>query len=491
MGLMRFRVYPAQRITDELVQQASLSGIDRVSWPVRASVEGDELLLQRLASDSANLQIPWPVEGYGTVVLTSGTLMESEQPYLLPLELARGTIVQVRNQLSDWQVMGLTVPGPVTAALAEAGRRFSWAVVSQDDLAASAEHSEAAICAALTAGDALSAAYADQALTVRRRVGGKLASSLGADLGTTLLDTATARRFLMTFQAAQAPLCWRDIEAKQGQYAWTISDKQIQWCRNHKLKVLAGPLLSLDRHALPDWLYLFGDDFDSLMDFVSVLVRTAVERYRGSVDGWICAGRINGAEAFGLSDQKRLRLVARTIELVRALDRHTPALVSFDRPWAEYMRQRESDFPPLHFADALVRADIGLSGLMLDINVGWLPDGTLLRHAVDFSRQLDTWTMLGLPLWVSLSSPGGNGEDPLARHRESAAAENWTPAAQQAWAARFVPLALAKPAVHGVLWNQLRDAHPHDFPHGGLVDAAGKPKPSLGTLAAIRQTYLM
>ena len=110
MGLMRFRVFPTERITEEMVQQAYLSGIDRVSWPVRTSVEGGELVLQRSVSDSANLQVPWPVEGYGRLTLASGSLMERPEPYLLPLEIARGMIVQVRNQLSEWQVIGLTVP---------------------------------------------------------------------------------------------------------------------------------------------------------------------------------------------------------------------------------------------------------------------------------------------------------------------------------------------------------------------------------------------
>ena len=66
----------------------------------------------------------------------------------------------------------------------------------------------------------------------------------------------------------------------------------------------------------------------------------------------------------------------------------------------------------------------------------------------------------------------------------------WTAAGQQAFAARFVPLALAKPIVQGVLWNQLRNNQPHDFPHGGLLDARGKAKPALNTLAAIRKAYL-
>ena len=76
MGLMRFRVFPTERITEEMVQQAYLSGIDRMSWPVWGAIEGGDLLLQRSVSDSANLHVPWPVEGYGPLTLTSGSLIE-------------------------------------------------------------------------------------------------------------------------------------------------------------------------------------------------------------------------------------------------------------------------------------------------------------------------------------------------------------------------------------------------------------------------------
>jgi hypothetical protein len=48
-------------------------------------------------------------------------------------------------------------------------------------------------------------------------------------------------------------------------------------------------------------------------------------------------------------------------------------------------------------------------------------------------------------------------------------------------------LALAKPAVRGVIWNQLCDSQPHDFPHGGLFDAGNQAKPALRKLASIRQ----
>ena len=93
-------------------------------------------------------------------------------------------------------------------------------------------------------------------------------------------------------------------------------------------------------------------------------------------------------------------------------------------------------------------------------------------------------------MWLSLSAPSAEHDDPLAQRKTAVASGSWTSLAQQRWAARFVPLALAKPSVRGVVWNQLRDSLPHDFPHGGLFDAERQAKPALRTLAAIRQKHL-
>ena len=52
-----------------------------------------------------------------------------------------------------------------------------------------------------------------------------------------------------------------------------------------------------------------------------------------------------------------------------------------------------------------------------------------------------------------------------------------------------VPMLLAKPAVQGIFWNQLADNFPHDFPHGGLIDAAGNPKPAIDALRKLRRQF--
>jgi hypothetical protein len=41
-----------------------------------------------------------------------------------------------------------------------------------------------------------------------------------------------------------------------------------------------------------------------------------------------------------------------------------------------------------------------------------------------------------------------------------------------------------------VFWNQMRDDVPHDFPHGGLFDAQGLPKPALEAIIELRTKLL-
>jgi hypothetical protein len=338
--------------------------------------------------------------------------------------------------------------------------------------------------------DLLATCYADQVLAVRQRTSPKLPTLLGADLGVSMLDDQTASQVEQTFNAATVPLVWRTIETTEGNYRWDVPDKQIEWCRARGLRVCGGPVLQFDEQSFPDWLALYEDDFESLFSFASEFVEAAIYRYRDQVDVWQCAGRINSADLASLSEEVRVRLAARAIELSRALDPKTPVLVSFDQPWAEYLSRHEMDFPPLHFADTLVRANLGLTGVALEINFGYHPGGTLSRDPLEFSRQLDYWSLLGVPLFVTLCVPSSSEEDPLARRRTRLPPGTWTAKGQAAWVARYVPLLLAKPYLHGLFWNQLHDSEPHDFPYGGLFDLERRAKPTLAQLASIRQTHL-
>ena len=493
MGSMRFVVPRRDRLAPDAVERAYFAGLDDVPWQSRVQWTEEGLVLRRDEPDSGNFHIPWRVTGHGELVLSTGSLMEREQPYHLPLEIARGTLNRLRNQIALWQPAGLALSEEVTDDLAIARQNLGRAATShQQDALGADEFAEQSLVASLSAMNRLSSTYSDQALSIRQQQGAQVLTLLGINLGCSLLKEHVLKQIVTSFNAAAVPLVWREIEGHEGRQVWSLCDRQIEWCRSQGMKICAGPLLELDRWSLPDWLYLWEGDDESLYSFVAGHVRAVVERYRGKVHLWNCASRLNVGDVLGLSEEQRLRLAVLAVETVKQADPRTPIVISIDQPWAEFMSQQATDLSPIYFADALVRADLGLAGIALELNVGYYPEGTQPRDLLDISRHLDRWACLGLPLLVYLTVPSSSGRDPAAR-LTATPMNYWaggpTSASQAEWASQFLPLLLAKQPVQGVFWNQLLDSKPHDYAHGGLFDAQDQPKAAIEVLAAIKQKY--
>src|SRR3989442_2829888 len=108
--------------------------------------------------------------------------------------------------------------------------------------------------------------------------------------------------------------------------------------------------------------------------------------------------------------------------------------------------------------------------------------GSYCRGLLDASRLIDMYTLLGVPLRITLGYPSSAENDPLADAELRVGAGRWrqgfTPEVQAQWAAQFTGLALCKPSVRAIHWAQLSDNAAHLFPNCGLSDAAGQPKPS-------------
>jgi GH35 family endo-1,4-beta-xylanase len=426
------------------------------------------------------------------MLLGTATLMERDEPYVLEVELARGMVNVLRTQLAQWEMIGLEIPKGLAAGVLEATVEFARAATMQTDPRSAAEWAQRSLATTVIMMARLADEYARQALH-QRRLQKPISSWFGVHLGHHLPRANVARQLMSTFNMVSVPLSWRSIEALEGRRNWQDADAQIDWAHSAGLRICAGPILELDDRGVPDWTYLWESDSESLFAFMLEHIRAVVERYRGKVHLWQVASRMTHGHALGLNEEARLQVAARAVTALRQLDPTTPLVVTFDQPWAEYLATEQLDLAPLNFADALVRADLGLSGIGLEINLGYHPDGSLHRGPLAISRLIDTWSLLELPLLVALTSPSSAAVDPNSNGKVqvlTSQADDVTPDSQRDWINRYVPLILAKGAVQVVLWNQLSDAAPHHYPHSGLFDAAEKPKPALDALRKIREKYL-
>ncbi len=492
MGQMRFVIPLPERLVPDAAQQAYLASQEGTPWECATTLSGNALAIERETRESGYLYFPWNVPGRGVVMLNSGSLMERASAYHLPVELARGTVNRLRNQVSLWETAGMVLPAELEPLIHRATAAFARAATGQGNPVAACEPADEAIRLGLDASDLLTHDYARQVIDIRRSQQQPLGTLLGARLQTAP-DADFGGKFLATFNTALVSPVWHDLEPKMGKFQWDALDAQVQWCREANLRVCFGPLLQFDRHLLPDWLFL-DEEFEEVQLSAVQFIDAVVKRYRGKVQLWHAAARLNLEGAFQFTEEQRLRLVVEAVDRVRSLDAKTPMILSFDQPWGEYIIRQDQELTPLHFADTLVRGELGLAGIGLEMNLGYWPGGTLPRDALEVSRQLDRWSQLGVPLVVFVSIPSSGGPDPRAQHTTRVVpgliAGGVSLQSQQAMLNSLMPLLLAKQSVQAVIWNHWRDDVPHEFPHSGLCDAKGKPKPALQSLASLRKDLL-
>jgi hypothetical protein len=498
MGVMRFAIHPSS-LTDDWpeLHRAYVRGFDGRVHPTRVELQGNELACRRQTADSGKLFVTLPVPGFGRPMVGTCSLPEREQPYLLMVELARGKLARLRDQHAAWQQAGMSISDEFHHRLQVAQRLFSEAASQQGQPERASDTARKVLELAHQAADLLCENYIAQRLAVRRARTARLPASLGCGLGHGRPDPPWEAAFVEAFNAACVPLEWRCVEPHEGEYHWDRCDAQVEWCERHKLLTTVGPLLDLAPAGMPEWLWQWEHDFLNLQSFVCDFVETALSRYASRVRFWEVSARGNTGGALALSEENRLQLVARTLDVARQVDQDNHLLIRVDQPWGGYQARGQHRLSPMQFVDTLIRSGAALSGVNLEVAVGYTPRGTAPRDRFDFSQLIDQWSCLQIPLYVTLAYPSSGGEDPHARPDlevertppDDADGPAWTDDRQAEFVERFVPMLMAKQSVAGIFWSHAGDAAPHDYPNAGLLRPDGSPKPALDRLIRYRHEF--
>jgi hypothetical protein len=476
----------------ELSRACVAGGPDSMPWPTRVKIESGRLTVQRDVEESGFLVVPWEVNGSGLLMGTTATLMERPLAYHLPVELARGKVNQLRCQAADWQAGGLQIHPDLEQNIRKVGVHFGQAATEQ-----SAEHQFGRARAVLElshqAAEALTQQYVAQVFKVRH----EREPRLSADLGCRLVGRVPLERLdelSASCNSVCIPFSWSAIEPGEGSYSCQHIDSLLSWAESKGLAVTAGPVIDFSGPQLPDWLWLYERDIQSLRKFMATYLANMLKRYRRRIRRWQLTSASNGAAILSLGEEELLWLTVNMVQVARQIDPELELVVGISQPWGEYMAVEERSHSPFIFADTLVRSELNLSALDLEIVMGVTPRGSYCRDLLDTSRLLDLYALLGVPLRVTLGFPSGNAADANAEPELKVGAGRWhsqySASIQAEWATSFTSLALCKPYVQAVHWTQFSDETAHLFPHCGLLDTQGRAKPSLRQLQILREAHL-
>jgi hypothetical protein len=477
----------------ELERACICGGQDNMPFLTEVSLEPGKLRLSRQEDESGQALAPWPVDGTGTVLTSTATLIERPQPYPLVLELARGKVNQLRNQAADWLMGGLNMPPSLPGAIHEATLTFGRAAARAPS-AESSQLAHAALAQAYAAADQLVGAYIHQVFQVRHQRQAKLDTTLGVRLEAAPPDGPPADALAGACNTICLPVTWAAVEPAEAEFHWDQPDQQLDWAITAGYHVVGGPLIDCAAGRLPNWLWLWEKDLASISSFMCDFVETAVRRYKGRIRTWQLTAGSNANTLLGLGEEEMLWLTVRLAEAARQSDPTIELVIGVAQPWGDYLASQVRSHSPFVFADTLIRSGLNLAALDLELVMGVRPRGSYCRDLLDASRMMDLYSLLGLPLQITMALPSSEDVDEKASAEMSVEAGRWrggfTPETQAEWAAAFGKLVLCKPSVRSVLWSHLSDAEPHLFPWCGLVDANGQPKPALAKLAELRGTHL-
>ncbi len=495
MGVMKFRLpsnEPTRRAPD--YRKAYITGLDRTPGRLAVELRNGLMTCARESTESGRLFVPWPIDGFGMPLVGTATLAERPAPYVLSVELARGKLNDVRNQLSDWLQLGLRSTPQLEQSLAEAQKAFVVAATSSDRAEECAQAAQASLDAASRAGDLLLDAYTSQILQSRLASTSRLPTHLGCMVDETPQKVTSALDWASTFNTVHVNVPWKEIARAEGQYRWDQLDSLLSWGRRSGLAVEVGPLIEFRYGTIPDWVSLWEGDCETISGLVADFVQQTVQRYRGRVPLWHLVHRPASGDILGLTEEEQIRITARAIQVARQADPTAQLSIGIDRPWADWMGSSHFQLGPLHLCDYLLRADLGLSAVAIEIAPGFSAPGSYMRDVFEFSKLLDLYSLLNVPLCIWMALPSAAGPDPLADPNVHVEPQQW-PASldenlQAAWGAKWLALAVAKPFVRTVSWLQPSDATPHLYPHAGLLRSDQTAKPLASWLRMLRKETL-
>jgi hypothetical protein len=537
-----------------VLRHAHMLGADDIPMAATITLENGVIRCEKRAPESAGLALQFSVDaapgtsgpGLGPITLQTCLLPDRDKPYLLSLELARHRIMLILNKLEDWALFDLPPTDPGLALFEKARQAFTLAVVEQG-LTEGTTHerpytqradtlSREALALAMEAGETLTLTQAR--VQFSKRMSGELATAaarvsappnaltdhevaesrnallgnvgvilptppqVGAVVGAEQFTPALQRAVQTCCDFVTMPLRWMEMEPTEGRYVFSKTDRWIEWAvRTAKLPLVGGPIIDLRRGNVPEWLYIWEHDYETLRELVYEHVKNLVTRYRRTVGTWTVVSGLHVSSNFTLSLEQVMDLTRLAVMVVRKLQPSAKVQVQIDQPWGEYYAAASTRaMPPITYAEMLGQAGINPDLFALCIEMGQPEPGRSTRDLMAFSSLLDKFAALEKPIAITaLSAPsrppeaedlGLNGEhDPGYWRRQ------WSTEAQATWMTKMFAVAAAKPYVHSITWHEMFDAPPATTGHAGgaghrhdgLFDGALQPKLGLWRLAEIKQ----
>ncbi|MEM7812428.1 MAG: hypothetical protein AAF532_13215 [Planctomycetota bacterium] len=401
--------------------------VDSRVVPAKFAVAGGDLVCLRSAPVGGRVELPWPVDGFGVVTVSTATVPVTDEPPDLVTELARGTLGPLRDRLGAWEVAGWRPSAAVRGEVSAARRAFVAAAVGEK-----AGSPAAALSAVFGAGLTVAAAYGATArayrdidVVERQASGGEApaASEEAVSVGDSRADTviigdgsggpSSSGR---AGHAVATP--WAVVEPRRGERRWDVVEDALAEAAAEGRAITCGPLVDFRDGALPFWLERLADRPNELASLVADYVESYIGRFGVVVRQWEVVAAVESGPAKPFADDLRLALTGLALKSAHGIAGERPLTLRVAEPDGRHLVDPAHRATPFDFIDHLLRGGVPLSSLTLDFTgrdfvvAGGGDDGSgVVRDSpIDLLRTVDAWRRFDLPLRVAVDASAGERE---------------------------------------------------------------------------------
>ncbi len=495
---IKFEIYrDGKRLTEFTPQGAIAIGPESVPIPGEVVFRDGYLIAEKADEHATGVALLWDCGPIGVFHVETTRLPPREKPYVLNVELARFRLMRIVQKQEDWNLFDFPRAEKFTAAFHEAQSYFAEALGKLHEPGEASKLADTALSMAVDLSEQLAVFHGDLLLNRRRAGGAFVRHVAGCRVNSTVANQKYKETLAENFDYVVLPMGWKQLQPEEQVFRTDPVDDWIEMLARKRVPIIGGPLVSLDESAVPDWMFIWEHDFDTLRELAYEYVQKVVQRYRKAVGAWNVVSGLHSGATFSLSFEQIIELTRMLIAQVKTLLPNAKTLVSITQPFGEYhAKTAHGGVPPLLYAEMVAQAGVNFEAFGLELEMGVPATGKFTRDLFQLSCLLDRFSTLGRPLYITaVSAPGRNTSDSgdvsdgkLDPSLGGRWHRPWDPIVQAEWMEAVYKLAMSKPYVESIAWGNLADIS-QTIPGGGLLDDMLKPKPVYGKLQDLREKF--
>ena len=479
--MIRFTTCSSNPLASELINAHLLTRDNKV---IQGSISIENGIITAKANDHSNfaLCLMYDAGSAGRLMLQTSILPQRDEPYRLPLELARHRIKSFLDLSENWSLFHLSDENPAVQRWEESRLIFTEALVCLDEEKAN-ELARRALEFAVDASERLTMVHAQ--VLLHRRYATKAASSstLGMNISSTRFDEPLRNLVNKNADLVTIPMPWSEIEPEEGTFKWGAIDRWVKWARNHKKHIVAGPILDFTRkEEIPTWVKEVEHDYSLFRDKCYDHVERVIQRYGVAVSFWNVVSGINLNRHVHLSLANMVDLIRTARLLVKQGRKDARVMVELCEPFSEFVATSPDSCNAGVFLARLAQEGVSLDALGVQLLVGGFK-GRATRDLMLMSAKLDEFLHVDFPLIItSLGAPSKTIHEHNGWWKSP-----WDEKQQEEWASQMLAIALSKPFVDSVIWTDLYDYKTMSLPTAGFISIKGKPRAVLSKVISMRK----